>query len=334
MAERRSVIAGVGSYLPARIMSNDDLSRIVDTSDEWIVERTGITRAPDRGRRRNDRRPRDPRRPRALDDAGMTAGRDRPHHRSRPRRPTTPFRPPPPRCRPTLASPGRGLRFAGGVLGLRLRPDRGRQPDQDQASECALVIGAGDLLAHPRLDRPLNLRALRRWRRRGGAVGRSMRLATMASAASSRPACAPTGATRQALCRWRTSTTMTVGHLRMEGREVFKHAVINIAAVMRETMEEAGVTARRYRLVRAPSGQPAHPRGDGRKLGIREDRIVMTLDVTAIPRQPRFRWRSMKRSRTAASSAATLCSWRPWAAALPGVRYCFGGEDSSLGLSY
>src|SRR5205807_8055840 len=33
---------GVGSYLPVRILSNDDLSRIVDTSDEWIVERTGI----------------------------------------------------------------------------------------------------------------------------------------------------------------------------------------------------------------------------------------------------------------------------------------------------
>ena len=35
---------------------------------------------------------------------------------------------------------------------------------------------------------------------------------------------------RQALCRWRASTTMTVGHVRMEGREVFKHAVVNIAA--------------------------------------------------------------------------------------------------------
>ena len=40
--QRRSVIEGVGSYLPARIMSNADLARMVDTSDEWIVERTGI----------------------------------------------------------------------------------------------------------------------------------------------------------------------------------------------------------------------------------------------------------------------------------------------------
>jgi 3-oxoacyl-[acyl-carrier-protein] synthase-3 len=40
--QRRSVVAGVGSYLPARTVTNDDLARLVDTSDEWIVQRTGI----------------------------------------------------------------------------------------------------------------------------------------------------------------------------------------------------------------------------------------------------------------------------------------------------
>lgn len=38
----RSIILGCGSYLPARVMTNDDLTKIVDTSDEWISERTGI----------------------------------------------------------------------------------------------------------------------------------------------------------------------------------------------------------------------------------------------------------------------------------------------------
>jgi len=38
----RSVVLGVGAYLPARVMSNDELSRSLDTSDEWIRERTGI----------------------------------------------------------------------------------------------------------------------------------------------------------------------------------------------------------------------------------------------------------------------------------------------------
>jgi 3-oxoacyl-[acyl-carrier-protein] synthase-3 len=38
----RSVITGCGSYLPQRIVSNDELAAKVDTSDEWIVQRTGI----------------------------------------------------------------------------------------------------------------------------------------------------------------------------------------------------------------------------------------------------------------------------------------------------
>jgi 3-oxoacyl-[acyl-carrier-protein] synthase-3 len=38
----RSVVRGVGAYLPKRIMTNNDLARIVDTNDEWITERTGI----------------------------------------------------------------------------------------------------------------------------------------------------------------------------------------------------------------------------------------------------------------------------------------------------
>src|SRR5690606_4418333 len=37
-----SRIAGTGSYLPSKVLTNDDLSRIVDTSDEWIASRTGI----------------------------------------------------------------------------------------------------------------------------------------------------------------------------------------------------------------------------------------------------------------------------------------------------
>jgi 3-oxoacyl-[acyl-carrier-protein] synthase III len=38
----RSILAGCGGYLPERIVTNEELSRTVDTSDEWIRERTGI----------------------------------------------------------------------------------------------------------------------------------------------------------------------------------------------------------------------------------------------------------------------------------------------------
>jgi 3-oxoacyl-[acyl-carrier-protein] synthase-3 len=39
---RRARIVGTGAYLPARVVSNEELSRTVDTSHEWIVQRTGI----------------------------------------------------------------------------------------------------------------------------------------------------------------------------------------------------------------------------------------------------------------------------------------------------
>ncbi|MGH6916749.1 MAG: 3-oxoacyl-ACP synthase, partial [Geminicoccaceae bacterium] len=39
---RRARIVGTGAYLPARVVSNEELSRTVDTSHEWILQRTGI----------------------------------------------------------------------------------------------------------------------------------------------------------------------------------------------------------------------------------------------------------------------------------------------------
>ena len=38
----RSVVRGVGAALPRRVMKNADFEGVVDTSDEWIVQRTGI----------------------------------------------------------------------------------------------------------------------------------------------------------------------------------------------------------------------------------------------------------------------------------------------------
>ena len=39
---RTCSITGVGSYVPAKILSNADLEKMVETSDEWITSRTGI----------------------------------------------------------------------------------------------------------------------------------------------------------------------------------------------------------------------------------------------------------------------------------------------------
>ena len=72
---RGAVITGWGTALPDKIVTNDDLEQMVDTTDEWIVERTGIRErhvggttvgAVDRGRPRQ-----------ALDMSGVDLGRDR-----------------------------------------------------------------------------------------------------------------------------------------------------------------------------------------------------------------------------------------------------------------
>jgi hypothetical protein len=52
----RSVVTGVGGYLPAEIVTNADLAKVVDTSDEWIVERTANPRFPYRIRIEQDGR--------------------------------------------------------------------------------------------------------------------------------------------------------------------------------------------------------------------------------------------------------------------------------------
>jgi|SRR5687767_1271589 len=71
---RRSRIKGVGSYLPAKILTNDDLARMVDTNDAWIVERTGIRerRIAAKGELTSDLATAAAKA--ALDHAGMEAG--------------------------------------------------------------------------------------------------------------------------------------------------------------------------------------------------------------------------------------------------------------------
>ena len=42
MKRTRSIVRGIGSYLPRRRLTNQDLEKVVETSHEWIVQRTGI----------------------------------------------------------------------------------------------------------------------------------------------------------------------------------------------------------------------------------------------------------------------------------------------------
>ena len=74
------------------------------------------------------------------------------------------------------------------------------------------------------------------------------------------------------------SSTQTVGHLRMEGREVFRHAVAMITDVVEDAFKATGYTAADIDWFIPHQANQRIIDGSARKLGIAPEKIVMTLD--------------------------------------------------------
>ena len=101
-----------------------------------------------------------------------------------------------------------------------------------------------DLLAHSRLERPHHLRAVRRRRRRRRAGSAAKGKGTIADRGVLAASLRSDGRHKDKLyVDGGPSTTGTVGHLRMEGREVFKHAVGMITDVIEDAFAATGITA-------------------------------------------------------------------------------------------
>ena len=77
------------------------------------------------------------------------------------------------------------------------------------------------------------------------------------------------------------STTGTVGKLRMTGNQVFKHAVNNLASVLREVLEMTGTLADEIDWVVPHQANARIIEGTARKLGLPMDRVIMTVDQHA-----------------------------------------------------
>jgi 3-oxoacyl-[acyl-carrier-protein] synthase-3 len=77
------------------------------------------------------------------------------------------------------------------------------------------------------------------------------------------------------------STTGTVGKLRMKGREVFRHAVVNLAAVMNEALEAAGLSASDVDWVVPHQANARILDATARKLGLAPEKVVVTVDQHA-----------------------------------------------------
>ena len=219
-APLRSVVLGVGSYLPERVLTNEELATLVDTSDEWIVQRTGIKQrhiaAPgETTSMLGERAARA-----ALAAAGLApedidliiVGTSTPDYTF----PSTATQ-----IQAALGiHRGRRFRSAGRVLGIRLRAGDGRQVPALGLAQARAGDRRRDLLAHDRLDRPHDLRAVRRRRRRHGAGsarqrrldGRTRRprrricARTVAIAPSSMSTAALLRRRRSAICAWRART--------------------------------------------------------------------------------------------------------------------------------
>ncbi|MBU7579787.1 MAG: ketoacyl-ACP synthase III [Porphyrobacter sp.] len=73
------------------------------------------------------------------------------------------------------------------------------------------------------------------------------------------------------------SSTQTVGHVRMRGPEVFRHAVVNLADVLREVLEDTGVTADQLDWVVPHQANARILDATARKLGISPDKVVVTV---------------------------------------------------------
>jgi 3-oxoacyl-[acyl-carrier-protein] synthase-3 len=74
------------------------------------------------------------------------------------------------------------------------------------------------------------------------------------------------------------STTGTVGKLRMKGREVFRHAVVNLAAVLTDVLESAGLTSAEVDWVVPHQANARILDATARKLGVPSEKVVVTVD--------------------------------------------------------
>lgn len=277
MSVVRSVVTGVGGYLPEDVVSNEDLSRVVDTSDDWIRERTGIRQ---RHRARDDQAVSDlavEAARQALDSAGRTpADIDLIVVATTTADLTFPA---------TAAIVQRklgcpvGIAFdvqavcSGFVYAMSVADGfvaRGH-------SKCALVIGAETMTR------------LMDWTDRGTCVlfGDGAGAVVM-EPMEGQGTTADRGllgfalrcdGTKQDLLYvdGGPSTTGTVGKLRMQGNQVFKHAVINISEAVTAAAKAAGVEVSDVDWFIPHQANERILKGVANRLGIDEQKVIQTV---------------------------------------------------------
>jgi len=276
---RRSILTGTGSWLPEKILTNDDLSKIVDTSDEWIRARTGIRQRhiAAEGELTSDLATRAAER--ALEAAGREAS-DIDMILVATSTPDNTFPATAATVQANLGITHGGPAFdlqavcSGFVYALATADSF----ILSGAAERVLVIGAETF------SRILD------WTDRstcvlfGDGAGAVVLEAGEGSGDISDRGILSTrihadGRQKDLLyVDGGPSSTQTVGHLRMKGREVFRHAVVRIAEVMEEVMEETGIGPEDIALFVPHQANIRILEGTAKKIGLDPDKVYVTVD--------------------------------------------------------
>ena len=276
----RSVITGTGSALPARRVSNADLAQTVDTSDEWIVERTGI-------RFRHIAGPEETTGTLAYDAskaalaAAGTLAQDIDLIVLATATPDQTFPSTATKVQALLgiddcvafdvAAVCSGFLYAVQVADSMIRSGVARRAlvigaetfsrilDWEDRTTCVLFgDGAGAIVLEAQETADADGRGILTTKLH--ADGRHNELLYVDGG---------------------VSTTGTVGKLRMKGREVFRHAVTNLAAVMTESLAMAGVDAGDVDWVVPHQANARILDATARKLGLAAEKVVVTVDQHA-----------------------------------------------------
>ena len=277
MTVLRSVVTGVGAYLPAETVTNADLAKFVDTNDEWIFDRTGIR---ERHRAAPDQAASDlavEAAKRALKAAGRTA-EDLDLIIVATTTPDLTFPATAAIVQRKLGAP-MGIAFdiqavcSGFVYAMSVADGflaRGN-------ARCALVIGAETMTR------------LLDWEDRttcvlfGDGAGAFVLEAqqgqgTIADRGMLSFALRCEGARQDLLyVDGGPSTTGTVGKLRMDGKQVFRHAVVNIAEAMEAAADKAGVPLSDIDWFVPHQANHRILKGVADRLHIPEEKVISTI---------------------------------------------------------
>lgn len=276
----RSVILGSGSALPAKVVTNAELAQRVDTTDEWIVERTGIRQRYIAGEGETTSSLATEAARAALEDAGIDA-------KSidlivlATATPDNTFPATATKVQNALGCNG-GIAFdvAAVCSGFLYALTTADSLLRTGTAKRALVIGAETF------SRILD------WEDRTTCVlfgdGAGAVVLEASEAEDSKGAgllgsrLHADGAQHDLLyVDGGPSTTQTVGHLRMRGREVFRHAVVNLAEVLGEVLEDSGVSVDEIDWVVPHQANKRILDATAKKLGIASEKVIVTVDQHA-----------------------------------------------------